>query len=341
MSRKWIAGLMAGLLAMAVLAGCGKSGTSQQGGFKAAMATDVGGINDQSFNASAWRGLQMLKDDIGAEVNYVESKRQEDYETNLATLADQGYNIVWGVGFLMTNAIGTVADQYPDTYFGLIDGEVQGKPNVVSVLFNEQEGSFLMGIFAAKTTKTGKVGFVGGMEIPVIERFEAGFKAGVKAVDPNVQVITVYTGEFNDPEKGKAAALNIYGQGADVIFHASGKTGEGVIEAAKELNKYAIGVDSDQNHLAPEHVISSMMKRVDVAVYTLSKRAAEGNFPGGQTVVLGLKDNGVGWSDTTLWDKMPPDTKDVATKWAEAIKAGKVTVPSTRQELESWQVPEI
>lgn len=340
MSRKWFAGLLVGVMALGVLAGCGQQPAAKKG-FKAGMATDVGGLNDESFNASAWRGLNMLKEEIGAEIAVIESKRQEDYVTNLSTLAEQGNDIVWGIGFLMTDAIAAVADQFKDKHFGLIDGVVEGKSNVASVVFKEQEGSFLMGIFAAKTTKTGKVGFVGGMDVPVIHHFEAGFKAGVMAVNPDIEVITIYTGAFDNPAKGKEAALNIFGQGGDVIFAAAGACGIGVIEAAKEKGLYAIGVDSDQNKLAPENVLSSMMKRVDVAVATVSKQAYEGKFPGGQVVTLGLKENGVGWSDTTLWDKMPADTKDLATKWADAIKAGKVTVPANREELAGWKVPQI
>ncbi len=348
MSRKWFAKAAALVLSISLLAGC--AGTAKDGGeggngggevkYAVGMTTDIGGLNDDSFNASAWRGLKKLEKDLGFKVQAVESQKNEDYEPNFRLLMDAGYDLIWGIGFLMQDAVDKAAQENADQKFAIIDAVVE-QPNVASVLFREEEGSFLMGVIAAKTTKTGKVGFVGGMDIDVIHHFDAGFQAGVKAVDPNIEVIRVYAGTFTDPEKGKNVALQIFRDGADVIFHASGATGKGVIEAAKEQNKFAIGVDSDQNHLAPENVISSMMKRVDVAVYEVSKMAAEGNFPGGKVTVLGLKENGVGYSDTTLWEKMPEGTKELVDKWADAIKTGKVDVPANLDELKDWTVPSL
>lgn len=342
MVRKWYAAAVSALLVVGLLAGCGGGGETpaEEPDFKAAMVTDVGGLNDDSFNASAWRGLNKAKTDLNVGIKAMESKRNEDYDPNMRSLLDQNYDLIWGIGYMMTDIVGQMADENPDSMFAIVDSVVD-RPNVASVVFREEEGSFLMGVMAAKTTKTGKVGFVGGGDSEVIHHFEAGYRAGVKAVDPNVEVIVVYSGVFDNPTKGKNDALAIYNQGADIIFHAAGATGKGVIQAAEEKDKLAIGVDSDQNKLAPNHVLSSMMKRVDNAVFEVTKLATEDKFPGGETVVMGLKDKGVGYSDTTLWDKMPEGTKELVDKWAQAIVDGKASIPNDPEELKDWTVPEI
>jgi basic membrane protein A len=348
-ARSWFVRLAAIMLAVGLVTsacrggqrpGGGGGGAGGGGQLSAAMVTDVGGLNDKSFNQASWEGLQRLQKDKGARVKAVESSRQEDYGPNLQTLVDGGYNIIWGIGFLMGDAVTAAAQQYPNQKFGIIDAESKGK-NVVSVLFKEQEGSFLMGVIAAKTTKSKKIGFIGGMDIPVIKRFEAGFKAGVQSVDPSVQILTAYSGTFSDPGKGKDTALSMINQGADIVYHAAGSTGEGVIEAAKGKGIYAIGVDKDQNYLAPDTVISSMVKRVDVAVYNQSITANSGSFPGGQTVHLGLKDDGVAYAPTTLWAKMPAGTKDLVEKWSKAIKDGTVTVPGDLDALKTFTPPKL
>lgn len=354
MARNWFTKAAAVLLTVGILAGCGGAPKEQTpapgaGGttpapapakkYMVAMATDVGGLNDDSFNASAWEGMKKLEAD-GLTVKAVESKRQEDYETNFRTLMDQGYNLIWGIGFLMQDGVDKIAKANPKQNFAIIDAVVE-QPNVASVTFKENEGSFLMGVIAARTTKTKKVGFVGGMDIPVIHNFDGGFAAGVKAVDPTIEVLRVYAGSFIDSAKGKDIALTMYRQGADVIFHAAGATGQGVIEAAKEQKKFAIGVDRDQNYLAPEFVISSMMKRVDVAVYNVSKQAADNKFAGGKVTALGLKEEGVGYSKTTLWNKMPEGTQALVDKWAAAIKAGTVSVPNHFDKVKGWEVPKL
>ncbi|HEY3365608.1 MAG TPA: BMP family ABC transporter substrate-binding protein [Symbiobacteriaceae bacterium] len=339
MSRKWVAFALALTVIFSLLAGCSSAGS--KGGFKVGMSTDIGGLNDDSFNASAWRGLNKAHSDLGAEIKAVESKRNEDYEVNFRTLMDLKYDLIWGIGFLMHDAVDGLAKANPNQKFAIIDSVVENRPNVASVVFKEEEGSFLMGVMAAKTTKSKVVGFVGGMDFDVIHHFEGGFKAGVKAVDPSIKVITVYSGKFDDPVKGKSDALSIISQGADVIFHAAGFTGKGVIEACAEKKVFAIGVDSDQNALAPDWVISSMMKQVDNAVFSVSKAAKEGKFQGGQVVVMGLKEGGVGYAPKTLWAKMPSDTKALVDKWADAIKGGKVTVPNDAKKFESWSVPKI
>lgn len=297
--------------------------------FKVGMVTDVGGVNDNSFNQSAWEGLQQLKADTGASVDYLQSTGDQDYLPNLTEFARQGYDLTWGIGYLMEDAIKEVAAQFPDKKFGIIDGAVEGFDNVASVSFAEHEGSFLVGVVAGLTTKTNKIGFVGGMEIPVIQRFHAGFEAGVKAVNPDATVFATYTGFFDKPDEGKAAAAAMYDQGADVIFHAAGQTGNGVFGEANDRKKngqdvWVIGVDRDQRDLGEDVTLTSMIKRVDVAIQTVSKALMEGNFPSGY-VVLGIKDNGVGLPADN--PHISQEILDKVEEFKNKILNGEITVP--------------
>src|SRR6056297_1376002 len=260
--------------------------------FKVGMVTDVGGLGDQSFNDAAWRGLKKAEEEMGVKIQVVESSKMNDYVPNLKSLADQDYDMVWAIGFLMTDSLKEVADMYPDTTFGIIDAMVD-KENVASVTFKEEQGSYLVGVVAGEETEVDKVGYIGGMEMPLIKKFEAGFKAGVKKVNPDAEILTGYTGAFDDPQSGKELAFTQFSQGADIIYHASGACGIGVIKAAKERDKYAIGVDSPQYHLAPEHVLTSMIKRVDVAVYNEVKSLYNDEFKAAHKV-YGLAEDGVG-----------------------------------------------
>ncbi len=307
--------------------------------FSVGMVTDVGGLNDQSFNASAYSGLKKLETEKIAGIKVVESAKPEDYEGNLSALQDQKMNLIWSIGFMMGDATDKAAKANANQQFAIIDFVVN-QPNVASVTFKEEEGSFLMGVIAGLTTKTNKVGFIGGMEGDLIGKFESGYRAGVKAVNPKAQVIVNYAGSFTDQAKGKEIALAQYGAGADVVYHAAGAVGIGVISAAKEKNKYAIGVDSDQNSLAPDNVISSMMKRVDVAVYDVSKREAKGEKLGGQHIVLGLKENGVGPSPTTKWN-LVSGMQDKVNAYAQMITGGTLKVPATRAEVDAFKAPEV
>lgn len=323
-------------LAVLMLAGIAAPGFSATAP-KVGIVFDIGGLGDQSFNDAAYVGLKRLEKELGSKITYIESKTPSDYEPNLASLARQGYDVVWGIGFLMADAVKKVATQYPAVKFGIIDSaysddEYKAMKNVLGVLFKEQEGSFLMGVLAALTTKTNKVGFVGGMDFAVIERFEAGFKAGVWKTDPKIEIFTNYTGAFDDPAKGKTVTLSMFRRGADVVFHAAGATGIGTIEAAAELGKWAIGVDSDQAHLAPKNVLNSMIKRVDVGVFEGTKMLIDPKFVS-RTVVLGLIQNGVG---------MAPEKSNMASKeatakaleWADIIRKGGYVVPEFRADAD-------
>ena len=297
-----------------------------QDDFKVGMVTDVGGLGDESFNDAAWAGLQQAKEEYGITINVVESNTMTDYVPNLSSLAEQGYDMVWAIGFLMTDALTEVSGMYPNVKFGIIDAVVEG-PNVVSATFKEHEGSFLAGVVAGMRSESDKVGFIGGMEQPLIKKFEAGFRAGVKAVSPDAEVFVAYTGAFDDPQAGKELAFTQFDQGADVIYHASGACGIGVIKAANERGLYAIGVDSPQNHLAPANVLTSMIKRVDVAVYNEVSKLYNDNFEAGNEV-YGLANEGVGIYRPQAENMLSNEILNTVDSYRQRIIDGEVEVPT-------------
>lgn len=297
---------------------------------KAVMVTDVGGLGDQSFNDAAWRGLGRAKDELGVEISVVESGMMTDYEPNLSNLAESGADLIWAVGFLMTDAVENIAPMYPDIKFGLIDAVVE-EPNVASFTFKDNEASYLAGVFAALWSETGIVGFIGGMDVPVIERFEAGFRAGVMDTNPDAQILIGYAGSFDDPGKGKELALTQYNRGADIIYHASGATGLGLIEAARDTGKFAIGVDSDQTLVDPKHVVASMLKKVDNAVFHGVEALINGEFKAVHQE-LGLAEGGVGLAYSSGVE-IPASIKAAVDTANDAIVAGEIVVPATRAEL--------
>ncbi|MEH7388677.1 BMP family lipoprotein [Bacillus sp. JJ1474] len=363
--RKFGLALSLVLAAGTILGACGKSEEKEgdtaktetnESAFSVAMVTDVGGVDDKSFNQSAWEGLQEFGKNNGLEegkggYNYLQSKSDADYSTNLNKLSREGFNLVFGVGFLMVEDINTIAGQQKDTHFGIIDGVVE-QPNVVSVLFKEQEAAFLAGVAAAKATKSNQIGFIGGMEIPVIERFESGFLAGVQSVNPDIKVNVHYTGAFDKAELGKTTAAQMYSSGIDVIFHAAGGTGNGLFTEAKDLKKkdpareiWAIGVDSDQtlegvveidgkNHNV---ILTSAMKGVKTAVIDISEKSKAGNFPGGQTLVYGLAEEGVNLAPINEEVSNKADIESAVNEWSEKIKNGDITVPGTKDELQNFK----
>ncbi|AJS59715.1 BMP family lipoprotein [Paenibacillus sp. IHBB 10380] len=323
-----------------VLAGCGKNEEkATEGGAptgetktvaKVGMVTDVGGVNDKSFNESAWEALQALKAAGGADVQYLQSKSPDNYIPNLNKFVKDGYALTWGIGFDLGDAVKVVADKNPDAKFAIVDGVVDA-PNVQSVTFAEQEGSFLVGVVAASMTKTNKIGFVGGSKIPVITRFAAGFEAGVKAANPDAKVTINYTGAFDKPDQGKAAAATMYNDGVDIIFHAAGATGTGVFNEATARVKagqkvWVIGVDKDQSiEFGDEVTLTSMVKRVDEAVKKVSQEVIDGTFKGG-LVTLSLKDNAVGIADTST-KNVPADVLAKVEDYKAKIISGEITVP--------------
>lgn len=307
MSKKLLALLLALTLVVTLFAGCAGDADPEEDAedeLKITMVTDVGGVNDNSFNQSAWEGLQRAEEELGVHVSYIESKDGSDYEPNLENALDAENHLIWGIGFMMADSILEAAEKNPDTKYAIIDMAYDEAPdNVTGVLFQAEQPSFLVGYIAGKMTETGKVGFVGGVEGPVISGFDYGFQAGVKYANPDVEVFRQYANAFDDVAKGKAIATKMYQDGADIVFHAAGLTGDGVIEAAKEQDKWAIGVDRDQSDLAPDNVLTSALKRVDNAMFNIAEDLKAGKFEGG-TVIYGLKEGGVDIAPTS--DKFVP-----------------------------------
>ncbi|MBI4788980.1 MAG: BMP family ABC transporter substrate-binding protein, partial [Chloroflexi bacterium] len=271
-----------------------------------------------------------------ADIKVVESREQAQYVPNFSTLAEAKTDLIVGVGFLLNQAVNEVAVQYPKVNFAVIDTTVD-KPNVASLLFKEHEGSYLVGAIAGLMTKSNKVGYVGGRESDLLKKFESGYKAGVMTTNPKAQVLVSYTGTFADPAKGKEMANAQYDQGADVVYEVAGLTGTGVIAAAKDRNKMAIGVDRDKNYLAPQNVITSMIKRVDEAVYLAAKMVAEGKFKGG-AYEYGVKEGGIDFAPSTA--KMVPESVlKTAQKLRQMILDGTVKPPKTLDELKTFAPP--
>ncbi|MGL4910348.1 MAG: BMP family lipoprotein [Cetobacterium sp.] len=262
---------------------------------KVGIVLSTGGLGDKSFNDAAYRGLELAKKDLGIDFKYVEPTSPAEDEEFLREYAEAGYDLIIATGFQMTESARTVAADYEDVKFLMIDDVIDAQ-NVKSLIFKEEEGSFLVGVIAGLMTKNNAVGFVGGMENPLIKKFEVGFKQGAEYVNPGVKFLSVYTtgpNPFNDPVRGKENAVSEINQGADVIYHAAGGTGMGVIAAAKEKGVFAIGVDSNQDGVEPGTVLTSMIKNVDVGVYDTIKNLIAGKFESGLTV-YGAKENGVG-----------------------------------------------
>ncbi|TYP56102.1 BMP family lipoprotein [Thermosediminibacter litoriperuensis] len=360
--RKILAVGLIFLLVAALLVGCSKQEQQpqqqqQQGQqapetekLKVGLVFDVGGRGDLSFNDSAYAGLERAAEDFAdkIEVEYREpSGGGQDREQLLRLLAENGYDLIFGVGFLFTEHIQKVSQEFPDVKFGLIDGFIDGldeNSNVTCLLFKEHEGSFLVGAAAAMKSKTGKIGFVGGMKTPLIERFEVGYMAGAKYVNPNIEILSDYigtTGEaFKDPVKGKELALKQFKAGADVVYHASGASGVGVIEAAAAEKKLAIGVDSDQSLTAKEdqrpYILTSMLKSVDVSVYETIKSLVEGNFKGGYSV-FGLAENGVSYAVNDYNKELISDIQPKLDELKDKIIKGEIKVPVDKKEYQEFE----
>ena len=331
--------LMAGMISTSLLTGCG-SNTSDIDGksdkIKVAMITDVAGVNDHSFNQSAWEGLQKAKEDLGIEVKYLESNQDSDYATNVETLVDEEVDLIIGVGSKLSPTIKQAAKDYPEQKFVIVDETYENIPeNVESILFNAEQSAYLVGLIAGRMTETNNVGFIGGIDMSVINTFKYGYMAGVKTSNPNCEIQTQYANSFTDQAKGKAIANQMMLNKADTIFIAGGDVGTGAIEAIKEANKYGIGVDRDQNDLAPENVITSAIKRVDIGVYETVKRFMDGNFKGGSETVYGLEDEAVGIADSTS-KLVPQDILDYVNEQIEKLKAGEISVPKTEEEYNEF-----
>lgn len=294
------------------------------------LVLDKGGKDDKSFNTAAYQGATKAEKDLKIQLKYVEATDTNAMENLHRAFARKNFDLVVGIGFSQTEAIKKVAAQFPKVKFVLVDGEVNA-PNVRSLLFEDHEGSFLMGAAAALKSKTGKIGFIGGMDIPLIRRFEMGYSAGAKHVQPKAQVMTNYigiTGEaWNNPAKAKELALSQISQGTEVIFVAAGASNSGVFDAAEEKKKLAIGVDSNQNWLKPGFILTSMLKRVDTAIYNTIQETQNGKFTAG-IVRYGLKEKGVDYALDQHNEKLlTPELTKKLDQLKEQIITGKVKVP--------------
>ena len=267
--------------------------------FSIAMVTDGGGVNDQSFQESAWRGLQKLSQEHDCKVRYVECQQSSDFPSNIDRLADENTNLILGIGYKLADPIELAAKINPERNYILADFSYGDNTpdNVICLVFRAEESSFLVGYIAGMTTKTNTVGFIGGMRSVVIDQFEYGFRAGVmyaaQKLNKNINIKVQYAETFTDSAKGKAVAIKMFDE-CDIVFHAAGGAGVGIIEAAKERNKFAIGVDMDQFNLAPNNILTSAVKDVGKAIEIISIRAMNGENLGGKTFSFGIKENCVG-----------------------------------------------
>jgi basic membrane protein A len=334
-ARIFTRGTVLVLAAAFAATGCSPGGHAGPAGTgpKLGMVTDVGGLGDKSFNDSAYAGLRRAKAELGAQIEVLQSKSAADYQPNLTALANENYDDIFAIGFLMNKDLSQVAATFPKQNFAIVDAVVD-QPNVTSLTFREQDGSFLAGALAARVSKTKTIGYLGGVEIPLLIKFECGFRAGAREVDPNVKVVVKYVGSFEDVASGKELADVLFNQGADVVYVAAGKSGLGAMgEVRSRSNVYAIGVDSDQDALAPGKILTSVLKRVDIAVYTVAKDIAAKKLPHGH-IEFGLKENGVGLTDFKYTKQLigPQTIAEIGTL-RQAIIEGKITPPQTREEL--------
>lgn len=339
--------LLAGSLALAACAsdeeptaGGESGGDSGSGDLQVGLAYDVGGRGDQSFNDSAYAGVEAAIADLGGEVQeFSPNDDGSDRAEGLANLAEAGYDPVIGVGFAYAETIAEVAEEFPETTFAVVDSSVaeMGLENTTGLLFAEEQGSFLAGVAAALKSETDHVGFVGGVEMPLIQKFEAGFTAGAKAVNPDIQVDVEYispAGDFSgfgDPARGQILARSMYDAGADIVFHAAGGSGSGVFQAAAETGNRAIGVDSDQYQTVDDPalqavIMTSMLKRVDNAVEAFITDYSEGNVQGGVDLLYDLESDGVGLATS---GGQIDDIQTQIDDYRQRIISGEITVPAT------------
>jgi basic membrane protein A and related proteins len=322
------------LLTLAIaMVSCTKKDTDKGGSdgtrVKVGLVLDKGGKDDKSFNAAAFKGASQASKEFGVDLKTIESPDDTAYEPAMRQLAERGYNLVITVGFSQADALKKISPLFPKTHFAIIDAFVD-VPNVASLIFSEHEGSFLVGYLAGLKTQTKIVGFIGGMDVDLIKRFELGYREGVAYANPKVRILSNYAGVTSEawmnPTKGKELALAQIGQGADILFAVAGATNQGVFDAVEEKKKLAIGVDSNQNWVKPGFILTSMLKRVDVAVYETVKAEKEGRFVWGNKY-FGLSNKGVDYAmDKYNESLIPPDLQKKIEKVRADITAGKIKV---------------
>lgn len=292
----------------------------------------AGGLGDRSFYDSSNEGLEMIKKDFGVDGKVLECKNDATLFTDQLVQASNISEVVVVVGFEFYDVIQEVAKEFPAVKYIYIDNVIEGVENITSIDYKENEGAFLAGALAAMTSKTGKIGMVGGMDIPVIRNFQVGYEAGAKEVNKDIVVETIYAGDFEDPAKGKESALALYGKGVDIIFQVAGKTGEGVFEAAKDQGKMAIGVDSDQRYINPEVIVASMIKGINLSIYESVQKINDGTFEAGKTYEYGAKENGVrmAYGTEDMIQIVTDETKAKIEELNQKIISGEIKVPEVK-----------
>ncbi len=300
--------------------------------FKIGLITDVGGVNDGSFDQSAWEGLEKAGEELGVEVNYLESATDADYQPNMETFVDEDYDLIISVGYMLADATREAAEANPDTKFAIIDDSSIDLPNVTSLMFKAEQASYLVGYVAGLTTKTNNIGFVVGMTNETMNQFGYGYCAGAIDANPDITVQQFNANSFADSATGKTMANTAITNGADIVFQAAGATGLGVIEACQEAGVYAIGVDSDQSSIAPKTVLTSAMKRVDNAVYDAVQELIDDKLEGGvQTFDLAAGGVDIAPSQDLISDDVIKAVDEVK----EKIISGDVVVPDNKDDFEA------
>jgi basic membrane protein A and related proteins len=347
----WLLLLLATLALALVAAGCGGDDDDGDAGdtsaveettseeaepIKVGLVTDIGGLNDRGFNSLANQGLERAASDLGVEIRVLESKSDADYIPNLSTLAEEGYNLIISVGFLMGEATHQAAEAFPDTSFAIIDNAYGGEgceetntcelPNLQGLLFKEQETGYLAGYLAGLVTESNTISSVGGIKIPPVDRFIAGYQAGAKASNPDVTTLNGYSEDFVDQAKCKEVALDQIAEGSDVVFQVAGGCGLGALDAAQEEGVWGIGVDANQAFLG-DHVLTSALKKVDEAVYQTIAAVADGSFQGGGVTLFGLAEEGVGLGEFS--PNAPQDAIDQTLEQIPGIVDGTIEVPES------------
>ena len=346
----WLLLLLVTLLLAAVAAGCGgddddegagdgdtgaaQETTTEEEPIRVGLVTDIGGLNDRGFNSLANQGLERAADELGAEIRVLESQSDADYIPNLSTLAEEGFDLIVSVGFLMGEATHQAAEEFPDTNFAIIDFAYGGEgceetnscelPNLQGLLFKEQETGYLAGYLAGLVTESNTVSTVGGIKIPPVDRFIAGFQKGAADANPDVQTLNGYSQDFVDQAKCKEVALDQIANGSDVVFQVAGGCGLGALDAAQEEGVWGIGVDADQAHLG-DHVLTSSLKRVDEAVFQTIEAVANDAFEGGSVTLFGLAEDGVGLGEFS--PNAPQDAIDETLAQVDPIVAGEIEIP--------------
>jgi basic membrane protein A and related proteins len=313
----------------AATTGGGGGGTETSGGaaIKVGLVTDIGGLNDRGFNSLANKGLEDAKAQLGVDGRVLESKSDADYIPNLSEFGDQGYDLIISVGFLMTDATTQAAKAYPDSTFAIVDSAFDPPlDNAQGLLFKEQETGCLVGAVAGLTTKKNNITWVGGQQIPPVDRFIAGYQFCSKKVNPDVKVSGSYSQDFVDQAKCKEIALDQIAKGSDVVFQVAGGCGLGALDAAKQKSVWGIGVDADQSFLG-DHILTSAVKRVDVAVFKTIEAVQKGETIGGGITTFGLKEDGVGLG--TVSPKVPQDVLDKVDQLKQQILDGSLQIPDT------------